>query len=563
MSSRDLVQVLIFFALLVAFTPPLGAFMAKLAEGKRTFLHPILGWLEKLCYKLSGVNPEVEMDWKGYSKATFAFSLVCLVAGVAALMFQSHLPLNPTGLPNLSWHLAFNTAVSFGTNTNWQSYGGESTMSRFNQMAVLAVQNFVSAAVGIAVVFAMIRGLRNKASKSLGNFWADITRVTVYLLLPLSLIFALVLVQQGVPQTHAADLKVKTVEGADQVIALGPVASQIVIKNLGTNGGGYYNANAAHPYENPTPWSDTLEVLAIILISSSLCWTYGLMVGNRKAGVALWAAMTILFTASLATAFWAEYQPNPAQGEHRAMEGKETRLGVGKSATWAVVTTVASCGAVNSMHDSLRPLTGLMALNNMLIGEIVYGGVGSGLYGMLAFVILTVFMAGLMVGRGPEVLGKKIEAVEVKLVVVALLVPGACALIGASIAVLIPQGLSSLNNLGPHGLTEIFYAFASCSANNGSAFAGLNANTPFYDTSLGLVMLFSRFIPIFAVLGIAGTMSMKRISPQSAGTFATDTPIFVALLVSIILIVAVLIHMPAYSLGPIVEHFLMAQGRLF
>ena len=563
MSARECIQLALFFLAVAALTPPVGRFMADILEGRRTFLHPILGWLERLFYAAAGVDPEQAMDWKAYSKAVLAFSVVCLLAVFSALLFQAALPFNPAALPNLSWHLAFNTAASFVTNTNWQSYAGESTMSRFNQMAVLAVQNFVSAAVGIAVAAALIRGLRSKGSTSLGNFWADIVRLTTYLLLPLSFVFALALVAQGVPQTFGGDVKATTLEGTEQVIALGPVASQESIKQLGTNGGGYFNVNSAHPYENPTPWTDWLEMGAILLIASALCWTYGVMVGSRRQGIALWAAMSSIFLISLGVALTYEYKANAAQGTSSALEGKEVRFGTANSVAWGVASTVTSNGSVNSMHDSFRPLAGLMCIGNILLGEVVFGGVGSGLYGMLGFVILTVFMAGLMVGRGPEALGKKVEAREVKLVVAIMLLPNAAVLIGSSLAVLLPQGLSSLNNAGPHGLSEILYAFASAGQNNGSAFAGINANTPFYNTAMGLAILVGRFAPLFAVLAIGGSMATKKISPASAGSFPTDSPLFVALLCSVIVIVGVLTYLPAFSLGPIVEHLLMLQGRTF
>jgi K+-transporting ATPase ATPase A chain len=562
-STREGLQILLFFLTVTALTPPLGSFIASVVEGRRTFLHPALGWLERLFYGAAGVDPSREMDWKAYAKAVAAFSVVSLVVLIALQMLQGGLPFNPTALPNVSWHLAFNTAASFITNTDWQSYGGESTMSRLTQFAGLAVQNFVSAAVGIAVVVALIRGLRARAGNSLGNFWADLVRLTVYLFLPLSFVFAFFLVAQGVPQTFAPDVKAKTLEGAEQVIAVGPVASQEAIKQLGTNGGGYFNVNSAHPYENPTPWADWLEMVAILLIPSALCWTYGVMVGKRSQGAALLAAMALIFLASLSVALWAEYQPNASLGTKTAYEGKEIRFGTANSVAWGVASTVTSNGSVNSMHESWRPLSGMMAIGNILLGEIVYGGVGSGLYGMLAFVLLTVFMAGLMVGRSPEALGKKVEAREVKLVVAILLLPNAAVLLGSSLAVLLPQGLSSLNNAGPHGLSEILYAFASAGQNNGSAFAGINANTPFYNVSMGLTILVGRFAPLFAALAIGGSMAGKKVAPPGPGTFATDTPTFVALLCSIIVIVGVLTYLPAFSLGPIVEHLLMLSGRTF
>jgi K+-transporting ATPase ATPase A chain len=556
-------QLLFFVAVLVAFSPLLGAHMAKVYEGERHWMSRPLGWLERLSYRLAGVDPGRGMSWKVYAGALMAFNLLGFALLYLILLFQDHLPLNPQGLPGNSWHLAFNTASSFMTNTNWQSYSGEVTLSYFSQMAGLTVQNFVSAATGMAVVAALARGLRARQLDDLGNFWADLTRTVVYVLLPLSLLWATLLCGQGVVQTFAPYVKAKTLEGADQLIALGPAASQVAIKQLGTNGGGFFNANSAHPFENPTPLSNFMEMLAILLIPSAIVFTFGILVKDRRQGLSLWLAMFVLWAAALAGALWAEYQVNPVFHQAAMMEGKEQRFGATNSVLWAVSTTVTSNGSVNAMHESLSPLAGGICMLNILLGEVVYGGVGCGLYGMFIYVLIAVFMAGLMVGRTPEYLGKKIGGREVTYAVLAILLPNAAIKVGAALALALPAGLSSLSQQGPHGFSEVLYAFAEAGNNNGSAFAGLNANTPFYNLALGIVIWIGRFAPLLPVLAIAGILAAKKTSPPSAGTLGTHSPLFTALLVSVILIVGVLSFLPVLSLGPLVEHFALLQGRTF
>lgn len=563
MQSRDFLQLALYLGALVALTPLLGKFMARVFQGERTLLSPVLGPIERLIYKLGGVDASKEMSWLGYTGALLAFNLLGCLATLVQLMTQAWLPLNPANLPNLPFPLALNTAVSFMTNTNWQAYSGESTMSYLSQMTGLAVHNFTSAATGIAVVIALIRGLTRKQASSIGNFWADLTRSTLYVLLPLSLVFALVLVSQGVVQNFAPYTTATTLEGATQTIPQGPAASQIAIKQLGTNGGGFFGVNSAHPFENPTPLTNFLECLAILLLPSALVCTLGVMVGDRRQGWSIWAAMCVLFLAGLALAWFAEVQPNPATSLASAMEGKEQRFGVFNSVLWATATTSASNGSVNAMHDSLAPLAGLVTMLNMMLGEVIFGGAGAGLYGMLMFVLLTVFIAGLMVGRTPEYLGKKIEAAEIKWAVVAVLAPCVFILVGTAIAVSGEWGLATLNNEGPHGLSEVLYAFTSAAANNGSAFAGLGVNTNFYNYLLATAMFLGRFAIIVPVLAIAGSMVQKKISPPSAGTFPTTGATFTLLLIAVILIVGALTFFPVLSLGPIIEHFLMLQGRTF
>ena len=471
MHARDFGQLALFVGLLVLVTPPLGAFMARVFAGERHFLQPVLGWLERAIYKIGGVDAQREMPWGTYAVALIAFNLIGALALLVLEMTQAWLPWNPQQLANVPFPLAFNTAVSFMTNTNWQNYSGEATMSYFTQMAGLAVHNFTSAATGVAVAVALVRGLIRKQASTLGNFWADLTRCTVYVLLPLSMMFALVLVQQGVVQTLHPSATATTLEGATQQIPLGPAASQVAIKQLGTNGGGYFGQNSAHPFENPTPLTNFLEILAILVLPSALVYMFGVMAKDRRQGWAIWAAMFALFAGGFAIVWWAELQPNAAAGLTGSLEGKEVRFGQLGSALFATVTTDTSCGAVNSMHDSLSPLSGLVLLTNMMLGEVIFGGVGAGLYSMLMFVLLTVFIAGLMVGRTPEYLGKKIEAAEIKWAVVAVLAPAVVILTGAAATMMYPAALNSLNNAGPHGLTEVLYAFTSAAANNGSAFA--------------------------------------------------------------------------------------------
>lgn len=563
MQATEILQIVLFLAALVLLTPPLGKFMAAVFAGESHFLRPVLGPVERLTYRLLGANPAEEMTWKQFAAALLWFNLAGFGVLLALLLGQGWLPFNPQGAPNLQFPLAFNTAISFVTNTNWQAYSGEAAMSYLSQMAGLTVQNFVSAATGIAVLLALVRGFVRRSGQTLGNFWADLVRATLYVLLPLSILYTLLLVGQGVVQNFNAYPTATTLEGAEQVLPMGPAASQIAIKQLGTNGGGFFGVNSAHPFENPTPFSNFLEVLAILLIPAALTYTFGKMVGDTRQGWAIFAAMMALFLAGLALSWWAESQPNPITGVPLNLEGKEQRLGVMNSVLWSTATTGASNGSVNAMHDSLSPLAGLVAMLNIMLGEVIFGGVGAGLYGMLMMVLLTVFMAGLMVGRTPEYLGKKIEAREIQLAVIAVLVPSALILLGAAIACSIPAGLSSLANNGPHGLSEILYAFASAAGNNGSAFAGLTADTPFYDYALGFAMFVGRFIVIVPALAIAGSLVRKNPSPASAGTFPTNGALFTGLLVGVILIVGALTFLPALTLGPIVEHFLVLQGRTF
>jgi K+-transporting ATPase ATPase A chain len=563
-NARDFGQLALFVAGLIAVTPPLGRFMMRVFGGERHFLSRVLGPIERSIYKLSGVDPTQEMSWKAYAIAMLVFNIAGGVVLLAMELTQQWLPLNPQHLPNLPFALAFNTAVSFMTNTNWQAYSGENTISYFTQMAGLAVHNFVSAATGIAIAVALARGLVRKQANGIGNFWADLTRSTLYVLLPLSILIAVVLAQQGVVQTFDGYPTATTLEGASQQIPLGPVASQIAIKQLGTNGGGFFGQNSAHPFENPTPLSNFVEVFVIFWLGSALVYMFGQMAKDRRQGWAIWAAMFALFLAGFATLWWAELQPNHAVGlTVPSLEGKEVRFGQFNSALFATVTTDASCGAVNMMHDSLTPLGGLVPFVNMMLGEVIFGGVGAGFYGMLMFVVLTVFIAGLMVGRTPEYLGKKIEAREITWAVVAVLAPAVVTLCGGALTMLYPEALKSLNNGGPHGLSEVVYAFASAAANNGSAFAGLNANTDWFNYMLAINMFVGRFAIIVPVLAIAGSLAQKKTSPPSSGTFPTNGPVFTILLISVVLIVGALTFFPVLSLGPIVEHFIMQAGRTF
>ena len=557
MTAQDIIQILFFFALLIGLTPVLGNYMSKVFMGQNHFMLPVFGWLEKLTYKFIGINPDEETNWKSFTFSLLQFNLIGFAFVFLIQLFQGYLPLNPANLPNVSWHSAFNTAVSFVTNTNWQGYAGETTLSYFVQMIGLTVQNFVSAATGIAVLLALIRGISRKTTDQLGNFWTDITRSILYVLLPLSILFAVVLVGQGVVQNFKSYETVQTLQGATQVIPMGPAASQIAIKQLGTNGGGFFNANSAHPFENPTPFSNFLEMLFILLIPAALTYTYGKMVGSTRQGWTIFTAMLILLVVGLSISLYAEYSSNPIFGNLPLMEGKETRFGITNSVLWSTVTTAASNGSVNAMHDSLSPLAGMVAMINLMLGEIIFGGVGAGLYGMVIFIILTVFIAGLMVGRSPEYLGKKIEAFEVQMAIIAVLAPSFVILLFTAWASVCDSGISSLNNAGPHGFSEILYAFSSAAGNNGSAFAGLNANTVFYNLTLGLGMLIGRFGIIIPVLAIAGNMAKKKITPPSAGTFHTDNGLFIGLLIAVILIVGGLTFFPALSLGPIIEHLRM------
>ncbi len=571
MTVSGWLQIAFYSVALLLVTKPLGIYVLKVYDGSFTWLRPV----ERVLYRLAGVDPAEDQHWTRYTAAMLLFSGVSMLFTYAGLRLQHLLPLNPQHLAAVLDRQAFETAASFTANTNWQSYAGESTMSYFSQMTQLAFHNFMSAAVGVAVAVALARGITRRSEGRLGNFWADLVRGTLYLFLPLSALLALLFVQQGVIQNFAHYVTVTTLEGAKQVLAMGPVASQEAIKQLGTNGGGFFNANSAHPFENPTPWTNFWQMLAIFAISAALTYTYGRMARNQKHGWALWAAMYVLFLGGVATAYWAEARGNPihagrgvdvvasATNPGGNMEGKEVRFGIANSALYATLTTDASCGCVNAMHDSFTPIGGLVPLINMQLGEVVYGGVGAGLYGMLVMVILTVFIAGLMVGRTPEYLGKKIQAREVQMAMLYVLVFAAAVLTLSALGAVTPAGLAGRNNAGPHGLSEIVYAFTSTAANNGSAFAGLTGSTYFYNTLLGLNTLVGRFAMHVPMLALGGFLADKKIVPESAGTFPVTTPLFVALLVSVILIVSALTFFPVLSLGPIVEHFLMQAGRLF
>lgn len=556
MNIFDFLQFALFLGLLIITAPPLGKLMASIFQGEKTWLHRPLQWLERLAYKVGGADENKDMDWKDYAKSLMAFNLLGILVLFIFQILQGSLPFNPQNMPAVTWHSAINTAVSFVTNTNWQGYSGEVTMSYFIQMTFLAVQNFLSAAVGISVAIAVTRGITRKSTKGIGNFWADLTRSTIYVLLPLSIIFTIVLVGQGVVQTFSPYLDVMTLEGVKQTIPLGPAASQVAIKMLGTNGGGFFNANAAHPFENPTALSNFLQMFAIFLIPAALTYTYGTMTNARKHGWIIFGTMMGLFIVLTSLSLYSELQSG-------VMEGKETRFGIFNSVFFSAITTSASCGAVNAMHSSFSPLSGGIAIFNMMLGEIVFGGVGAGLYGMLLFILLTVFMAGLMVGRTPEYLGKKIEGREMMIVVLAILAPCAVILVGTAISSISPLGLSSLTNKGPHGFSEILYAFSSAAANNGSAFAGLNANVPYYNIMLSFAMMVGRFAIILPLLAVAGSLAQKKHAPASSGTFEVDTPLFAILLVGVILIVGALTFLPGLTLGPIVEHFLMIRGQTF
>ena len=562
-TTFDFLQIVIFVGLLIGLTPIMGNFMYKVFTGERHLMSAPFGWLERLTYKLVGVDSTEETNWKKYALGLLLFNFIGFLFVFLLQLTQAFLPLNPAHLTNVSWHSAFNTAASFITNTNWQGYSGETTMSYFVQMIGLGVQNFVSAATGIAVLIALARGLSRKTTDKLGNFWVDLTRSTLYVLLPLSILFAVFLVGQGAVQNFDTYQTAHTLQGTTQVIPMGPVASQEAIKQLGTNGGGFFNANSAHPFENPTPLTNFLQILAIFLIPAGLTFTYGKMVGSKRQGWTIFIVMLILFLSGLAISLYGEYSANPIYGHSALMEGKETRFGITNSVLFSVVTTDASCGAVNAMHDSLSPLSGMVTMINLMLGEVIFGGVGAGLYGMVIFIILTVFIAGLMVGRTPEYLGKKVERFEVTMAIIANVITSFVILLFTAWAAVSALGLSSLNNAGPHGFSEILYAFSSAAGNNGSAFAGLNANTVFYNLLIGFTMLIGRFGVIIPILAIAGSMAKKKITPPSAGTFQTNNWLFVTLLIGVILIVGGLTYFPALSLGPIVEHLLMNNGITF
>ncbi len=601
MTTNGIVQLVFYVVVLLVLAKPLGAYMARVFEGRPIALDRALGWLERLIYRAGGIRRTEEMGWKTYALAMLAFNFLGLLAVYFLQRAQGILPLNPQGMAGVSPDSSFNTAVSFATNTNWQGYAGESTMSYLSQMLALTVQNFVSAASGMATMVALIRGFARRSVGTIGNFWVDLTRTTLYILLPLSVILALALVSQGVVQTFGAYPKATVLQTSEydepvvdkdgkpvldakgqpttkksklteQVIAVGPAASQIAIKQLGTNGGGFFNANSAHPLENPTPLANFLEVLSILLISAALCYTFGAMVGDTRQGWTVLAAMTAIFVVLLGTCYLAEQ--NGAvfvkQGvDHTAsalqsggnMEGKETRFGIASSAIWATATTSASNGSVNSMHDSYTPMGGLVPMWLIQLGEVVYGGVGSGLYGMLMFAIVAVFVAGLMVGRTPEYLGKKIEAYEMKMASLVILITPTLVLVGTAVAVVTTAGKAGIANPGIHGFSEILYAFSSASNNNGSAFAGLSANTPFYNAALGLCMLFGRYWLAIPVLAIAGSLARKKTVPTGPGTLPTATPLFVGLLVGVVILVGALTFVPALALGPIVEHLTLIAAK--
>lgn len=598
MTPNGILQIVVYVVVLLALVRPLGAYMARVYESRPTGLDRILGPLERLIYRLSGIHPHAEMDWKRYAAAMLLSNLAGLLTVYALQRLQGLLPLNPQGLRAVPPDLSFNTAVSFATNTNWQNYGGETTLSHLTQMLGLTVQNFVSAAAGMAMLAAFIRGLARRSAQTIGNFWVDLARTTLYILLPLSLILALALVSQGVVQTLGPYLRVTVVQPStsdepvtgpggqpvldargwpqtkknplvEQVLPVGPAASQVAIKQLGTNGGGFFNANSSHPFENPTPLSNFLELLAILLIPAALCYTFGVMVKDTRQGWAVLVAMTAVFVALLGVCVVAEQSGNPLLArfgiDQRAsdlqpggnMEGKEVRFGIANSGLWATATTAASNGSVNSMHDSYTPLGGLGPMWMIQLGEVIYGGVGSGLYGMLVFAIIAVFVGGLMVGRSPEYLGKKIEAYEMKMAALVILIPPAIVLIGAAIAVVTVGGRAGMSNPGAHGFSEVLYAFSSAGNNNGSAFAGLKGNTPFYNLALGIAMLFARYWLAIPTLAMAGSLAKKKHVPIGPGTLPTHTPLFVALLIGIVIVVGALAFFPALALGPIVEQLQM------
>jgi potassium-transporting ATPase potassium-binding subunit len=596
MTTNGMIQLAVLFLAVLAVTKPLGVFMARIFSGERTLAGRLLGPVERLIYRLCRVDAGNEQRWTEYTAAMLMFNLAGLLVLYALQRLQFYLPLNPQTFTGVNPDLAFNTAVSFSTNTNWQAYSGESTMSYLVQMAGLAFHNFVSAATGIVLAVAFIRGIARREAGTVGNFWVDLVRCSLYLLLPLCIVGALVLVSQGVvqnlsPYTSAALVEEQRVETkkddgttttetrTEQVIAQGPVASQEIIKELGTNGGGFFNANSAHPYENPTPFSNFFEMLAIFAIGGGLTYTLGRMTGNQKHGWAVFAAMAALFLAGFFAVYYFEANGNPMFDRHGItqaavdtpgaeqsggnMEGKEVRFGIANSALFATMTTDASCGAVNSWHDSYTPLGGMVPLLNIMLGEVIFGGVGAGMYGMLVMVVLTVFIAGLMVGRTPEYLGKKIESKDVKLAMLYVLVFALSILVFSAWSSVVDYGASKVNNSGPHGLSEIVYAYSSATGNNGSAFAGISVNTYWYNTTLGLAMLIGRFLMIIPMMGIAGNLAAKKIVPPSAGTFPVHTPLFVTLLIGVILIVGALTFFPMLSLGPIVEHFLMNAGTTF
>ena len=569
MTFNGWAQIILYCAIIIAITAPFGGFMTRLFAGERNFLSPVLGPVERGLYAVAGVDAKAEQSWVGYAVAMLLFKLMGFLLLYVLLRVQSVLPFNPAGQGPVSPDLSYNTAISFLTNTNWQSYGGETTMGYFVQMVGLTTQNFLSAAAGIAIAVAFIRGFSRRSAKSIGNFWVDLTRISLYVLLPLSIILAVFYMWQGMPQTLGGYVDATTLEGVKQTIAVGPVASQEAIKIIGTNGGGFFNANSAHPFENPNALTDFVQMICIFSIGAALTNVFGRMVGDMRQGWAVFAAMGLLFLAGVTVAYWSEAHGNPiltALGVDPSMgnmEGKELRFGIPASAMFATITTATSCGAVNAMHDSFLPLGGMVPMVNMMLGEIIFGGVGSGIYGFLLFAIVAVFVAGLMVGRTPEYLGKKIEAREVKMTMLAILCLPLVMLGFTAVAVLLPSAMAGLNNAGPHGFSEALYAYTSAAANNGSAFAGLSANTPFWNTTLAIGMMIGRFFVIIPVLAIAGSMAAKKTVPASSGTFPTDCWLFVGLSIGVIVIIGGLTFFPALALGPIVEHFAMGAGNLF
>lgn len=568
MSFYGWVTIMAFFICVVAMTRPLGGFLKRVLEGEPHILGRIFSPFERDIYRIAGIQQGREQSWSQYAIAVIVFKIICFIAVYALLRFQGFLPLNPNGMGGVAPDFAYNTAISFVTNTNWQSYAGETTMSHLSQMLALTVQNFVSAAAGIAIAAAVIRGFARRNASSIGNFWTDLVRITLYVLLPICVVLSLFFVFEGVPQTLTGSVAAQTVEGARQTIALGPVASQEAIKMLGTNGGGFFNVNSAHPFENPNALTNFVQMLAIFALGAGLTNLFGRMVGRERQGWAIFSAMAALFLVGAAVTYWSEAHANPllhALGIDPSlgnMEGKETRFGIVGSALFATVTTDASCGAVNAMHESFLPLGGMVPLVNMMLGEVIFGGVGSGLYGFLLFAIIAVFMAGLMVGRTPEYLGKKIEAREIKMTMLAVLCLPLVMLGFTALAIVVPSGLSALSASGPHGFTEALYAYTSAAANNGSAFSGLTANS-FWNVTLGIGMMVGRFFVIIPVLAIAGAMAAKKTAAPTPGTFPTDTGLFIALVTGVILIVGGLTFLPALALGPIVEHLAMLRGTLF
>ncbi len=569
MTAIEFLKIAVYFALILAVTKPLGLYMRRVFSGEKTFLDPVLRPLERLVYRIGGVDETKEHGWIEYTIAMLVFSAVGLLLTYVIQRTQHFLPLNPDRMGPVTPDLAWNTAVSFTTNTNWQAYSGESTMSHFTQMVGLTYHNFTSAATGMALAIALIRGIARASAKTIGNFWVDLTRATLWILLPLCVVAATLFLSQGVIQNFHASVPATTIEGKLQKIPQGPVASQEAIKELGTNGGGFFNANSAFPYENPTPFTNLLQMFLIFCIGAGFCYTLGSMTGKLRHGWAVFWAMSILFLAGAFTATWAEQRGNPmhqrlgvaaADGN---MEGKEVRFGIGDSALFATVTTDASCGAVNSWHDSYTPVGGSVPLLNIMLGEVIFGGVGAGMYGMILFIVLAVFIAGLMVGRTPEYIGKKIEAHDVKLAMLAVLILAFCILAGTAAAAITKAGTSSLSNDGPHGLSELTYAYTSATGNNGSAFAGLNANTKFYNVTLGMAMFFGRFLMIIPLMGIAGSLAAKKKVTETAGTFPVDGPLFTFLLIGVVIIVGALTYFPVLSLGQYVEHFLMNAGKVF